>query len=117
MKFNCKKFREATNNSSTYSEWDESLMQVLEEAGDALPTYNYREHIFAISIERSPTKNGRHRVPAVVQVVCPDKGQIQIKACKNLKAEEIPAAVEGVVKFLSVMENAGYISIREEGLT
>lgn len=109
MKFNYEKFRAETNKSGTYSDWSESLVRTLEKAGDAHPTYDYKAHIFTIYIAREPTKTGRHRAGVSVSVICPDDGEIKIEVSKKLKAEEIPAAVQGAVKFISVMEKAGYI--------
>lgn len=111
MKFNYRKFLDGTNHSHSYSDWDSSLVKVLENAGDALPSYEYHAHIFSLHIERTPYQSGRRRREATIRIVCPDEGNIQIEPSKNLKLEELQQAVEKVVRFLSVMEKSGYVEV------
>lgn len=111
MNFNYIKFNEDANHSHEYVNWSPALVKVLEAAGCPKPTYDYHAHIFTLHIQRTPSKSGRFRCSAMVDIVCPDEGEIQIKPDKRVKLEELPQAIEKSVRFLSIMEKAGYVEV------
>lgn len=109
MKFNYDKFMAATNNSSYYSNWDESLLELLKSVECPFPHCNSHEYIFSMEIERGRTKNGRHRQGIFVSIVCPNVGKVRIKLDSRINPDEIGLVTEKIVGFLYNMKCAGFI--------
>ncbi len=114
MKFNFERFMSKTGGFSIYAKWDSDLLKTLDLSGCSRPTYDYRSHIFSLYIPRVPSKTGRYRAGPCVKIVCQNEGEIQIVVDKKMRPEDIAVAVEKVVWFLSVMADAGYVTIMEE---
>lgn len=101
MRFNIEKFEQGKNGSNYYADWNEDLLQTLDEAGDFLPDYYDSELHFGLQIS-----NFRNRS---IYIICQDDGDIRYEFGGKINQEQFTIAVEKVMKFMTVMRERGYI--------